>query len=773
MEGAGPSDAIAKGASGPAAAGGGAGGERQARASLDVNRLWRGLRHYPYYIVARTPGALDDPEPVQAAARALASRSGGRVRISFTRVHIDRDKADAADSVTRYSRTHLALPPHTDSSYMDRPHELVVFQCVTPDRVGGETQMAPIDDILRALDDETAARLRDPVFPFGDARLPILNRTGGRDWIRYYSAQLTRSLEETGVRLDAPHREAARALDALLDDGDLGRRFHLSAGDILFMNNTMVLHGRTGFEPTSERLIFRVRAHVDGLTPAEPDAPPPHEAGKSGPSSTPAPDEVERTRERIRELMAADEVDKAIAHAAAFADAHPQDVRARLAAADLCERADRPDEALAHYRTACEIAPDDADAFEAYADLLLQVGRFDEALEAYRRCRALDPTGYESGLSMSAILRERGEMAEARAIIGEVVRRHPIVPWNAQKPDRPTILRARGFENASYGVIQDTDGDYVSLLQGGHFSIKHMLPKRGYNLQILNIFEDNTDHLDDVPDHDLVLNAISCADLEPSSLLALARFLDARPGVPVVNHPRRVYDTTRDRNFHRLSAIEGVRFPRTERVRWEGGPASAMTKRVHGFGFEWPVIVRVAGSQTGLSVGLIDNDADLEHYFEQADPGRDYYIIQYVDCRNRGVYNKTRIFCIDGRYYPVANLFVDDWSVHSGDRYAIMDTTPWTQELERAYLEDPVGYLGAPIYNALKKIRDIVQLDFFGIDFTVLADGAMFIFELNPAMRHNYDHAGNFPYTRPHLDRISAAFNEMVQRKLGEGPASA
>ena len=55
----------------------------------------------------------------------------------------------------------------------------------------------------------------------------------------------------------------------------------------------------------------------------------------------------------------------------------------------------------------------------------------------------------------------------------------------------------------------------------------------------------------------------------------------------------------------------------------------------------------------------------------------------------------------------------------------------------------------------------------------MLADGGMFIFELNPAMRHNYDHAGNFPYTRPHLDRISAAFNEMVQRKLGEGPASA
>ena len=173
------------------------------------------------------------------------------------------------------------------------------------------------------------------------------------------------------------------------------------------------------------------------------------------------------------------------------------------------------------------------------------------------------------------------------------------------------------------------------------------------------------------------------------------------------------------------------------------------------------------GSQTGSSVKLVNNRAELDSYLQNSPTDKEYYIIQFQDYLNkRNVYNKTRVFFIDGNFYPVANLFHDSWNVHSGDRYSVMDKTQWMQDEEKSFLNDPVNYLGIENFEKLHKIRDAIGLDFFGIDLTILRDGTLFIFELNAAMRHNFDHAQNFPYTEPHLRRISNAFDTMIQNRL-------
>ena len=94
-----------------------------------------------------------------------------------------------------------------------------------------------------------------------------------------------------------------------------------------------------------------------------------------------------------------------------------------------------------------------------------------------------------------------------------------------------------------------------------------------------------------------------------------------------------------------------------------------------------------------------------------------------------------------------------------------MADNKWTQERERAYLGDFVGYIGEQNFNRLRRIRDLLGLDFFGIDYTILDDGSLFIFEANAAMRHNFDHVRRFPYTGPHLQRISRAFHRMVEER--------
>jgi hypothetical protein len=97
-----------------------------------------------------------------------------------------------------------------------------------------------------------------------------------------------------------------------------------------------------------------------------------------------------------------------------------------------------------------------------------------------------------------------------------------------------------------------------------------------------------------------------------------------------------------------------------------------------------------------------------------------------------------------------------------------MSSTPSTQEDEKRYLQDPEAYLGPKAFRALHAIRDAIGLDFFGIDFTLDPEGNVLVFEANAAMRHNFDHAANFPYTRPYLERISEAFANMVDRRAVE-----
>jgi hypothetical protein len=59
-------------------------------------------------------------------------------------------------------------------------------------------------------------------------------------------------------------------------------------------------------------------------------------------------------------------------------------------------------------------------------------------------------------------------------------------------------------------------------------------------------------------------------------------------------------------------------------------------------------------------------------------------------------------------------------------------------------------------------VHGVAKLDFFGVDFNVLDDGRILIFEMNPAMRHSFEHAQNFPYLIPHAQRITDAFQAMI-----------
>ncbi len=731
------------------------------------------LSAYPHFVIVTGYPPIEDRTNLLNLSEAICAigseqsvldfGSHKQIKVSFTQIRIDRGKHVDNKKVTQYSRTHLPLALHTDSSYMEIPHDLVAFQCIVADKMGGESIIIPVEDILPQIDSENLELLRASVFSFGNNLYPIISGVTGDEQIRYYRSQIDHTLQLKGSSLPEKYHVAINNLDAVLQESALLIQFPLQQGQIVFMHNKKVLHGRTGFSPDSDRLLYRVRLHVNNFELTNQTQKSKNQTFKT---------QTFKTQTLKTQTLKTQTLNST--HVSTTATSNGQGSQTDLTCASINPPINKElkdlhafTETLKFNRHPNQLVPNNATILKKYGQLLLSRGLFGESAQAFLNCLKISPDDYESGLALSSIADARGDYKAARAILEQVARSHPMIWEEKPDPHKPTLLRIRGIEGSAYRIVKKTDGTYENLLQGGHFSVRDLVNRKRYNLMLLNILANNIDELKDIPNFDLLLNTVACPDRKRVSLITAARFVDCYPNIPVINHPRRILETTRERNALRLNLIPGVTFPKTERLRWDGVSSNAIAKEICGLGFVFPIIVRQVGSQTGSTVKLVNNKQELCSHFQNSPANREYYIIQFQEYRNkRNVFNKTRVFFIDGNFYPVANLFNDSWNVHSGDRYSIMDKTQWTQDEERSFLNDPVSYIGSENFDKLCKVRDLVGLDFFGIDFTILQDGTLFIFELNAAMRHNFDHAKNFPYTEPYLRKISNAFDTMLQSRL-------
>jgi hypothetical protein len=224
----------------------------------------RALTHYPY--CARIPHFGDDKARGKSIARLVANTMPLHPRnpfgkLTFSEIRIDPAAFAKDTDGTRYSRTSIELAAHTDCTYMADPFELVAFQMVRPDAVGGETTIVVGRDAFAALDRAHLDRLSEPVFAFNGRIYPI---AWGNGLVRYYRTQIDEDLK-AGAELSPAHREAVAVLDEALARPELQLRHRLAPGEIVFVNNVRALHGRTAFDADSDRLMYRIRANAGCL----------------------------------------------------------------------------------------------------------------------------------------------------------------------------------------------------------------------------------------------------------------------------------------------------------------------------------------------------------------------------------------------------------------------------------------------------------------------------------------------------------------------------
>lgn len=173
------------------------------------------------------------------------------------------------------SQTRAATGLHTDSSAADCVPGTVALACERPSLDGGVSVLADAlgacrwirqhrPDVDRILSGRFVRKIVTPGLDKGlDSlrrnRFPVVSWTPGFRF-RYMRYWIEEGQRELGQPLGEDAIAAFDLLDEVLARPEFGAALRLERGDMLFVNNTQLAHGRTGYSavPSGGRLLWRM-----------------------------------------------------------------------------------------------------------------------------------------------------------------------------------------------------------------------------------------------------------------------------------------------------------------------------------------------------------------------------------------------------------------------------------------------------------------------------------------------------------------------------------
>ena len=266
----------------------------------------------------------------------------------------------------------------------------------------------------------------------------------------------------------------------------------------------------------------------------------------------------------------------------------------------------------------------------------------------------------------------------------------------------------------------------------------------------------------------LIVNEISNPETHSRALM-LANALCDEFARPVINHPLRVMQTTREKVSALLQNVEQLVVPRAFLI----NPLSPrdVVSQAKENSVTYPFIIRESGTHGGETMLLIRNERDEELMHRLRFDGRDMHLIEYVDYRNQdGLYRKYRFVMVDGTPYLRHMLISEHWMVHASAMKVMEKHDDWLEE-ETAALEGFDAELRPQVLPALEAIDEKLGLDYWGVDCSFVGDGKVLVFEANCNMNVTRNSSRNHKeLMQPYVDKIVLGFKKMVDLKLRQNP---
>ena len=391
-----------------------------------------------------------------------------------------------------------------------------------------------------------------------------------------------------------------------------------------------------------------------------------------------------------------------------------------------------------------EEQPDNGFVQNQLGKLFFLRGAFEAALASFQRAVALDPSDSDSLYWIGGVKHAMGDLGGANA---EYARAASLAPL-FRRPARQAP--------PAFSVL------LLCAPVAGNTPVVYLTDHSTYETNVLLLFADGRYDLDLLRTNGQVLvNLVSDAD-QAQGLLPLAADLVDRLGLPVINHPRQVLQTTREAMAQRLQSLEGCRVPHTVRYPATGGTSPRALQAAVDLPF--PLLARPAGTHGGESFDKFPDLPRLCAFLERS-PGLDHYLIEYLDYASAdGLYRKYRFIFVEGRILPYHLAIGADWKVHHATTDMVHHA--WMRDEERAFLASPGQIFSAEHFAALQAIHRAVELDYFGVDCGVDRSGNLVVFEVNASMLVHEDDEP-FTYKNLYVREIKRTFDAMLARRAG------
>jgi tetratricopeptide (TPR) repeat protein len=436
----------------------------------------------------------------------------------------------------------------------------------------------------------------------------------------------------------------------------------------------------------------------------------------------------------------------------------------------LCKALLRFEDAVDAFKQASQLLPGKAPVLIALGTVYAELGRLLDAEECLRRAVALNPNSVEahSNLGSVYVRQRRFDLAEAacrRALAlapGLVVAHQNLAGALAgTRPEEASLHRDAAYRRQQIFIEAAAQAQCTVLVlcaaDAGNVPLRGLLPRESCTLINWFIEYAPPGQAAALPHYDFVFNAIGETDFAVASTAPVEQFV-SQCRRPLLNQPACVARTGRGDVPTLLAGIAGIVVPRVLRL----SPGEDVPNATRRAGLRLPVILRPFGSHGGEGAQQITSWAELEDASAHHDGA---YVTEFVDSRGADeLYRKYRAIFIDRVPYPYHLAVSPHWLVHYWT--AGMGGDAARRIEEERFLEAPAASIGASAMRALAEIGARLDLDYAGIDFAILPDGALLVFEANATMLVHSENSKMFAYKNPAVQRIRDAFDAMVGARL-------
>lgn len=275
-----------------------------------------------------------------------------------------------------------------------------------------------------------------------------------------------------------------------------------------------------------------------------------------------------------------------------------------------------------------------------------------------------------------------------------------------------------------------------------------------------------------VPDHDVMMVAVGESDANQPLLARLAGLVANWPR-PVINLPEQIAVLSRDGVCAALHDIPGVEMPitvRIDRAMLQALGVGATTIQALLPHDDFPLIIRPTDSHAGQNLEKISHRDDIGEYLGRVRAER-FYVSRFVDYRGGdGLFRKYRIALIEGRPFICHFAVSAHWMIHYLNAGMGESAEKRAEEAAcMAHFDEEFAVRHAAAFEAIYRR---MRLPYLGIDCAQTSKGDLLIFESDNAMVvHAMDGEAMYPYKKPAMRKVFAAFRQMLENARQTAPS--